>query len=157
MMTPKRILHLIAHSFSAPRFQNSKSATTGRTTEPLENMRSSSDGTETEQAKTLLKEGQPRAPGLERILTRVTALLGVGGDTGPPQQGLRTLKSLPENVAVLRAATIVMFSPYRRRILATLKQALEPRELHVMSRCAAREARGVGDRLRHDGSVQNWG
>ena len=69
----------------------------------------------------------------------IDALVNIGSlnevDLLAGSQSQRTIKTLEENLALLRAATMIAIPPSRIKVLRFLKQILEPYEYEMFARC----------------------
>ena len=76
-------------------------------------------------------------PSAGAVLGRLGSLVGLAPTTQEgPVAPLRKIKTLQENLAVLRFAALVTISPIRARALQVFKRFLQPEDYEIVSRYA---------------------
>ena len=82
-----------------------------------------------------IEQAGPRPP-VRRRSSLLTALVGMGSVNDQDLSPQRTIKTLDENLALLRSATMIAIPPSRIKVLRFLKQILGPSQYQLFNRSA---------------------
>jgi hypothetical protein len=73
--------------------------------------------------------------GISKAFRRMSSALGLQAMVVKQLSVKREIKTFEQNVAVIRAAVLVMFPPRRRKMIMVMKDFLEHSEMAGLTRC----------------------